>query len=143
MSTYIIDSLSHQPHQPHQSNLPQPRLTSPYPTTTNTYTMAQKVDWSPSHCLACDRQSDTNAFCSQLCRLAECETTSVTSVHSTPQQQPEGSQYTSSSSQSSLISIQRATSGVPGEELVSEEARKELRGYANAFDLSRWRQHAS
>lgn len=31
------------------------------------------MDWSPDFCLACDRQTDGNAYCSEGCRLAEYE----------------------------------------------------------------------
>jgi hypothetical protein len=97
--------------------------------------MAQKVDWAPSNCLACDKQTDTNAFCSEFCRLAEHENFFVTSVHS---QQRKRSLIRSSSSQSSLISFQSPASGVLGGKPMSEKALKELREYASAFDLSRY-----
>jgi hypothetical protein len=29
------------------------------------------MDWSPSFCLACDRQTDDKVYCSEACRLAE------------------------------------------------------------------------
>jgi len=31
------------------------------------------MDWSPDFCLACDRQTDGNVYCSEGCRLAEYE----------------------------------------------------------------------
>ena len=34
------------------------------------------MDWSPSFCLACDRQTDGNVYCSETCRLAEYEVAS-------------------------------------------------------------------
>ena len=34
------------------------------------------MDWSPDFCLACDRQTDGNAYCSESCRLAEYEVAS-------------------------------------------------------------------
>jgi hypothetical protein len=36
-------------------------------------TMAMVMDWSPSFCLACDRQTDGAVFCSEACRQAEYE----------------------------------------------------------------------
>jgi hypothetical protein len=33
--------------------------------------MTIDMDWSPSFCLACDRQTDGNVYCSEACRLAE------------------------------------------------------------------------
>jgi hypothetical protein len=96
--------------------------------------MTHTVDWAPSNCLACDRQTDTNAFCSQVCHLAEHENFFITSVHS---QQRKRSLIMSGSSQSSLISFQSDASGVLGGKPMSEEALKELREYASAFDLSR------
>jgi hypothetical protein len=159
--------------------------------------MAQEIDWSPSYCLACDRQTDSSAYCSESCRLAEYETFASPSsspswpqhhahpfhlpsaydfsqkshspaaaavvgpatharAHSQPlaprqqaytmaprqQQRP---LLTPSSSQSSLFSMQSAASGSVSGEFVSEEARRELRGYASAFDQSRYgrRQSAS
>ncbi|TAQ84762.1 hypothetical protein B7494_g6906 [Chlorociboria aeruginascens] len=35
--------------------------------------MAAEMDWSPDFCLACDRQTDGNVYCSEACRLAEYE----------------------------------------------------------------------
>jgi len=40
--------------------------------------MAFELDWSPSFCLACDRQTDGNVYCSEGCRLAEYESASNT-----------------------------------------------------------------
>ncbi|OBT49312.1 hypothetical protein VE00_00407 [Pseudogymnoascus sp. WSF 3629] len=152
--------------------------------------MAQEIDWSPSYCLACDRQTDTSAYCSESCRLAEYESsaspssspswpshshshtpfqlpsaydfsqkTSSSSVrpavharaHSQPQPRQQQATYsvprlqtrpvlTPSSSQSSLFSMQ---SGASVGEAVSEEARRELRGYASAFDQSRYQRRQS
>jgi len=31
------------------------------------------MDWSPDFCLACDKQTDGNVYCSEACRLAEYE----------------------------------------------------------------------
>jgi hypothetical protein len=38
--------------------------------------MTIDMDWSHSFCLACDRQTDGNVYCSEACRLAEYETAS-------------------------------------------------------------------
>lgn len=38
--------------------------------------MSIDMDWSPSFCLACDRQTDGNVYCSEACRLAEYEVAS-------------------------------------------------------------------
>jgi len=38
--------------------------------------MTFDMDWSPSFCLACDRQTDGNVYCSESCRLAEYEVAS-------------------------------------------------------------------
>jgi len=35
--------------------------------------MTFDMDWSPDFCLACDRQTDGNVYCSEACRLAEYE----------------------------------------------------------------------
>jgi len=40
------------------------------------YTMTIDMDWSPAFCLACDRQTDGNVYCSEACRLAEYESAS-------------------------------------------------------------------
>ena len=37
------------------------------------------MDWSPDFCLACDRQTSGEAYCSQACRLADLETSEPTS----------------------------------------------------------------
>ncbi|ELR07614.1 hypothetical protein VC83_03673 [Pseudogymnoascus destructans] len=151
--------------------------------------MAQEIDWSPSYCLACDRQTYTSAYCSESCRLAEYESSASPSshssspswpshshtpfqlpsaydfsqktssavrpaVHARPHSQPQPRQQatysvpglqtrpvlTPSSSQSSLFSMQSAASVG---EAVSEEARRELRGYASAFDQSRYQKRQS
>ncbi|CAL3972584.1 hypothetical protein PZA11_004336 [Diplocarpon coronariae] len=41
--------------------------------------MAFDMDWSPAFCLACDRQTDGNVYCSESCRLAEYESASTAS----------------------------------------------------------------
>jgi hypothetical protein len=38
--------------------------------------MSFNMDWSPDFCLACDRQTDGNVYCSEACRLAEYEKSS-------------------------------------------------------------------
>lgn len=38
--------------------------------------MTFDMDWSPDFCLACDRQTDGNVYCSEACRLAEYEKSS-------------------------------------------------------------------
>ncbi|KUJ18377.1 uncharacterized protein LY89DRAFT_47043 [Mollisia scopiformis] len=38
--------------------------------------MTIDMDWSHSFCLACDRQTDGNVYCSEACRLAEYEVAS-------------------------------------------------------------------
>jgi hypothetical protein len=35
--------------------------------------MSFDMDWSPDFCLACDKQTDGNVYCSEACRLAEYE----------------------------------------------------------------------
>jgi hypothetical protein len=40
---------------------------------THNYTMSFDMDWSPDFCLACDKQTDGNVYCSEACRLAEYE----------------------------------------------------------------------
>jgi hypothetical protein len=42
--------------------------------------MTTDMDWSPDFCLACDRQTDGNVYCSEACRLAEYEVASSTTV---------------------------------------------------------------
>lgn len=39
--------------------------------------MAFDMEWSPAFCLACDRQTDGNVYCSEACRLAEYESASA------------------------------------------------------------------
>ena len=38
--------------------------------------MSFDMDWSPDFCLACDKQTDGNVYCSEACRLAEYEKSS-------------------------------------------------------------------
>jgi len=43
------------------------------------------MEWSPAFCLACDRQTDGNVYCSEACRLAEYEVASnASSTASSP-----------------------------------------------------------
>jgi hypothetical protein len=145
------------------------------------------MDWSPTFCLACDVQTDGNAYCGEACRLAEYERAntgseasspashqgsiswparqsntfylpsaydftkkaSSTSSHPRPQSQPIYARpaLTPSSSQSSLFSMQStsSTSSSSTEQVqLSEETRRELRGYASCFDQSRYhRRHSA
>ncbi|CZS99312.1 uncharacterized protein RAG0_07681 [Rhynchosporium agropyri] len=39
--------------------------------------MTFEMEWSPAFCLACDRQTDGKVYCSEACRLAEYENTSI------------------------------------------------------------------
>lgn len=54
------------------------------------------MDWSPEYCLACDRQTDGKAYCSEACRLSEYEgahgsaASSPTSRNSWPAQKSNG-----------------------------------------------------
>jgi len=55
-----------------------PKHTSTLPylqhsTTTPQHTMSFDMDWSPDFCLACDKQTDGNVYCSEACRLSEYE----------------------------------------------------------------------
>jgi len=45
---------------------------------------SQDMDWSPEYCLACDRQTDGSAYCSETCRLAEYERAASGSEASSP-----------------------------------------------------------
>jgi len=44
------------------------------------------MDWSPDFCLACDKQTDGNVYCSEACRLAEYEKAS--SIAGSPASSP-------------------------------------------------------
>ena len=159
--------------------------------------------WSPDYCLFCDRQTTGGTYCSQVCRLADLETSSCTSAsesvspaaaaaspcppsthnrnsglqlqpafnfsayrtsyssttsansmfsQSEPRSQPsyfansfrsnlDSSRFPSpqralapSTSRSSLSSISSNTSQTS---CLSDQARTELRGYSNSFDLIR------
>jgi hypothetical protein len=46
--------------------------------------MSFDMDWSPDFCLACDRQTDGNVYCSEACRLAEYEKASPASSPTSP-----------------------------------------------------------
>ncbi|KAA6407955.1 MAG: hypothetical protein FRX48_08306 [Lasallia pustulata] len=154
-----------------------------------------EMDWSPDFCLACDRQTSGEAYCSQACRLADLETSEPvspasgpraswassrlssgsgfylspaidfsayksSSLTSAPAASPDlsktrtaygsspvrrsqsassqtsspKSSLTPSSSHSSLMSIQ--TASTQGTSL-SDQARNELRGYTSSFDQVR------
>jgi len=55
----------------------------------HTNTMASNnIDWSPDYCLACDRQTDGNAYCSESCRLAEYDSASSAASSPTTSQSP-------------------------------------------------------
>lgn len=43
---------------------------------------SNSLDWSPEYCLACDRQTDGTAYCSESCRLAEYERANSSSSES-------------------------------------------------------------
>ena len=45
--------------------------------------MSFDMEWSPDFCLACDRQTDGNVYCSEACRLAEYEKSSSSNAGST------------------------------------------------------------
>jgi len=47
------------------------KLLSPH--SSCTLRMSFDMDWSPDFCLACDKQTDGNVYCSEACRLAEYE----------------------------------------------------------------------
>ncbi|KAI9734828.1 MAG: hypothetical protein M1834_001906 [Cirrosporium novae-zelandiae] len=51
-------------------------------TTNNLTTMS--TEWSPDFCLACDKQTSGQAYCSQACRLADLEKSSTISEPSSP-----------------------------------------------------------
>lgn len=150
---------------------------------------SNSMEWSPDFCLACDRQTDGNAYCSEACRLAEYEVsgsaasspmssrspswpTTTRSSHNGFYMGPaynfsqaraygttQSSQYqpsrprsspntrpvlTPSSSQSSLFSMQSATSTSSTEQThLSDESRRALREYASAFDQSRYTRRKS
>ena len=167
------------------------------------------MDWSPDFCLACDRQTSGEAYCSQSCRLADIEnsngsepvsptgvtapaswapsnlarrsafylpppvnfdayrgklpskrSSATTNTSRLPPSLPAKTSYltaipfrsrtasspvaakgsspgglTPSSSGSSLSSMQSAISSEAGS--LSDQARSELRGYANSFDQVR------
>jgi hypothetical protein len=57
------------------------------------FTMTIDMDWSPSFCLACDRQTDGNVYCSESCRLAEYEVASNAGSTASSPTSPRG--YTS------------------------------------------------
>jgi hypothetical protein len=52
--------------------------------------MAFEMEWSPAFCLACDRQTDGKAYCSEVCRLAEYEVASNASSTASSPRSPRG-----------------------------------------------------
>ena len=54
-----------------------PRSNNQLQQPSTTYTMTFDMEWSPAFCLACDRQTDGNVYCSEACRLAEYENAST------------------------------------------------------------------
>lgn len=46
--------------------------------------MSQDMDWSPTFCLTCDRQTGGNAYCGEDCRLAEYRGANTGSEASSP-----------------------------------------------------------
>jgi len=48
------------------------------------------MDWSPDFCLACDRQTDGNVYCSESCRLTEYEQASNAGSPSSSPRSPQG-----------------------------------------------------
>ena len=79
-------------------------------------TATMETDWSLDYCLTCDRQTAGGAYCSQLCRLADLETSSCCSEPSSP------------------IQLQTSTSAAPS-------ARSPNNGFflPPAFDFSSYR----
>lgn len=84
--TYSLKKILHPPFSP-RTILQQPLrfppfhiLQQPHPK----HTMTIDMDWSPSFCLACDKQTES-VYCSEACRLAEYEVASnVGSAASSP-----------------------------------------------------------
>lgn len=48
------------------------------------------MEWSPAFCLACDRQTDGKAYCSEACRLAEYQVASNASSTASSPTSPRG-----------------------------------------------------
>ena len=153
--------------------------------------MTVEIEWSFDYCLACDRQTAGGAYCCQICRLADLETSSCGSKPVSPSTAnislPKGSSLNLSPSFDSAahrrlnycapslppraqasqpiiyFSAQTvATNATPANRILSPssshsslsstsskssqgchlsaQARTELRGYSNSFDLIRnWR----
>ena len=55
-------------------------------------------NWSPDYCLACDRQTSGEAYCTQACRLADLETSSCASEPESPTSLGESSFWARSTS---------------------------------------------
>lgn len=58
------------------------------------------MDWSPSFCLACDRQTDGLVYCSEACRLAEYDASSSAGSTASSPASPRGSMSWSAGRQS-------------------------------------------
>ena len=64
--------------------LPNPRANLFIPLFIHHHAATMETNWSLDYCLACDRQTAGGAYCSQLCRLADLETSSCGSEPSSP-----------------------------------------------------------
>lgn len=62
--------------------------------------MSMDSNWSPDYCLSCDRQTSGGAYCSQVCRLADLETSSCGSSPASPTTAGPSSFWASSTSPS-------------------------------------------
>lgn len=163
------------------------------------FAMTNDIDWSHSFCLACDRQTDGDVYCSEACRLAEYEAGSQPSsaasspiypqsglswpvdrlkspiptrkreIHkfagvseiysipfpSSPQPSPHQhatlrldhetlkSQSSSTHLSTSDFSLLLSPTTDAGYSLVSEDSKRALQSYANAFDQSRYSRRPS
>lgn len=62
--------------------------------------MTMDSNWSPDYCLSCDRQTSGGVYCSQVCRLADLETSSCVSEPASPTSPGQSSFWASSTSPS-------------------------------------------
>lgn len=62
--------------------------------------MTMDSNWSPDYCLSCDRQTSGGVYCSQVCRLADLETSSCASEPASPTSAGQSSFWASSISPS-------------------------------------------
>lgn len=62
--------------------------------------MSMDSNWSPDYCLSCDRQTSGGVYCSQVCRLADLETSSCVSEPASPTTPGQSSFWASSTSPS-------------------------------------------